>query len=80
MHAGDVVVRAGEQPVATTGDWSKALKNSHGKPLNIVVMRDRKEQTLTLTPDGKRRSSLDQPADPDGAAFAHLGFSWMPHS
>ena len=58
MRAGDVVVRADARPVNSTSDWAKAIKNSHGHPLEIVVMRDKKEQTLTLTPDGKKRSSL----------------------
>jgi serine protease Do len=59
MHAGDVVIRADAKPVTSTGDWAKAIKNSHGHPLTITVMRDKKEQTLTLTPDSKKRSSLD---------------------
>jgi S1-C subfamily serine protease len=81
MRAGDVVVRANEKPVISTGDWAKAIKNSHGHPLAIVVLRDKKEQTLTLTPDGKKRSSLGGPIeDFDRAAVDHLGFSWMPHS
>jgi C-terminal processing protease CtpA/Prc len=81
MHAGDVVVRADTKQVTSTGDWSKAIKNSHGKPLTIVVLRDKKEQTLTLTPDGKKRSSLEQPMDDsERVVLAHLGFSWMPRS
>jgi serine protease Do len=80
MRAGDVVVRADSHPVTSTGDWAKALKSSHGKPLSIVVLRDKKEQTLTLIPDGKKRSSLDQPTDPNGTVLAHLGFSWMSRS
>jgi S1-C subfamily serine protease len=79
MHAGDVVVEANTKPVANTNDWAKAIKNSHGRPLTIVVLRDKKQQTLTLTPDSKKRSSLDEPA-PNPAAFAHPGLSWMPNS
>jgi S1-C subfamily serine protease len=79
MHAGDVVIRADAKPVTSTGDWAKAIKASHGHPLSITVMRDKKEQTLTLTPDSKKRSSLDP--DPDQqvpVAVAHLGFSFLP--
>jgi S1-C subfamily serine protease len=61
MHAGDVVIRANAKAVASTGDWAKAIKNSHGHPLAVVVVRDKKEQTLTLTPDSKKRSSLENP-------------------
>ena len=64
LHAGDVVIRANSRPVTSTGDWAKAIKNSHGHPFAIVVMRDKKEQTLTLTPDSKKRSSLNQPNPP----------------
>ncbi len=81
MHAGDVVVRADSKQVASTNDWAKAVKNCHGHSLSIVVLRDKKEQTLTLTPDSKKRSSLDQPSESAAPlAMAHLGFAWMPHS
>ena len=81
MQVCDVILRANDKPVTNAGDWAKAVKNSHGHPLTIVVLRDKKEQTLTLTPDGKRRSSLEGPTqDSNGAVVAHLGFSWMPHS
>jgi serine protease Do len=79
MRAGDVVVRANARSVRTTNDWAKSIKNSHGQPLTVVVLRDKKEQTLTLTPDGKKRSSVEGPADDDNAAaVAHPGLSWLP--
>ena len=59
MHAGDVVVRANDKPIASTGEWTKAIKDSHGRPLAIIVVRDKREQTLTLTPDSKKHSSLE---------------------
>jgi S1-C subfamily serine protease len=81
MQACDVIVKANEHAIATSGDWSKAIKNSHGKPLTVVVLRDKKQQTLTLTPDGKKRSSVNQPGENgDGISLAHLGPSWMPRS
>jgi serine protease Do len=67
--------------VTTVNDWAKAIKNSHGQPLTVVVLRDKKEQTLTLAPDSKKRSSLDQPGDDSNRGdLAHLGLSWMPRS
>jgi serine protease Do len=60
FHAGDVVIRADKYTVTSVNDWSKAIKSSHGQPLTVVVLRDKKEQTLTLAPEGKRHSSLDQ--------------------
>ena len=78
MRAGDVVIRASDRPVTSTNDWFKAIKNSHGHSLAIVVLRDKKEQTLTLTPDSKRRSSLDEPSDELDPVAAHMGLSWVP--
>jgi C-terminal processing protease CtpA/Prc len=76
MRAGDVVVQADAKPVVSTNDWAKAIKDSHGHSLTIVVMRDKKQQTLTLTPDSKKRSSLQQPTqEPDPVALSHLGLS-----
>ena len=78
MRAGDVVVRANAKPVASSADWTKAIKDSHGRPLAVVVLRDKKELTLTLTPDNKRRSSLEQPSqDFQRAVLAPNGFFWL---
>ncbi|HXE09066.1 MAG TPA: PDZ domain-containing protein [Acidobacteriaceae bacterium] len=83
MHAGDVVVRANDKPVASTGDWSKAVKNTKGKPFRVVVLRDKKEQTLTLMPDSRKHSALEFPVlqiEQAPAAIARLGLSWLPGS
>jgi serine protease Do len=58
MRAGDVVVRVNSISVANGTDWTKTVHDNKGKPVPVVVLRDKHEQTLTLTPDGKKRSSL----------------------
>jgi serine protease Do len=58
LKAGDVVVKINSISVANGTDWTKTVHDNRGKPVPVVVLRDKHEQTLTLTPDGKKRSSL----------------------
>lgn len=58
LKAGDVVVQINSVPVSNGTDWTRAVHDNRGKPVPVVVLRDKHEQTLTLTPDGKKRSSL----------------------
>jgi len=58
MRAGDVVLKINAISVASAADWLKTVHENRGRPLPVVVLRDRKEQTLTLTPDSKKRSSV----------------------
>ncbi len=58
MKAGDVVVKINSISVANGTDWTKTVHDNKGRPLPVVVLRDKQERTLTLTPDGKKRSSL----------------------
>jgi serine protease Do len=58
LKAGDVVVKVNSVPVSNGTDWTKTVHDNKGKPVPVVVIRDKHEQTLTLTPDGKKRSSL----------------------
>jgi S1-C subfamily serine protease len=58
LKAGDVVVRINSIPVANGNDWTKTVHDNKGKPVPVVVLRDKQVKTLTLTPDGKKRSSL----------------------
>lgn len=75
MHAGDVVVRAASRTVSTLGDWARALKSGKNKSVAVVVLRDKKEQTLMLTLDTKKRSSVERPAEPV-ADTSRLGLSF----
>ena len=59
MKAGDVVVKVNQIAVGNGSEWARLMHENKGKPVNLVVLRDKHEQTLTLTPDGKRRSAIE---------------------
>jgi len=56
FRAGDVIVKVNDRPVHDTSDFSHALHSSSGPTASVVVMRDRREQTLTLTLPEKKDS------------------------
>jgi serine protease Do len=58
MKAGDVVVRINSIALSNGADWTKIVHDNRGRPVPVVVLRDKHEQTLTLIPDAKKRSSL----------------------
>ena len=59
FRAGDVVVKVNGQPVHDTSDFTHVLRSSSGSTATITVMRDKREQTLTLTlPEKKDSGSL----------------------
>jgi serine protease Do len=49
MHAGDVIVKVADQPIHDTSDFTHALHSHHAGSVNVGVIRDKREQTLTLT-------------------------------
>jgi len=54
MRAGDVIIRVGDQPVHDTSDFTHALHSHSTGSVSVGVIRDRREQTLTITlPDRK---------------------------
>jgi S1-C subfamily serine protease len=58
MKAGDVVVRINSIALSNGADWTKTVHDNRGRAMPVVVLRDKHEQTLTLIPDAKKRSSL----------------------
>ena len=56
LRAGDVLLRGDGVVLATTSDWTKCLKASKGKPVALTVWREKREQMLTLMPEGKKHS------------------------
>jgi S1-C subfamily serine protease len=65
LRAGDVVVRVNEVAVTSGNEWTKTVHQNKGKPVTLVVLRDRREQTMTMTPDGRKRSCVVWPFQDD---------------
>jgi len=49
LRAGDVIVRVGDQKITDSSDWSEALRNGKNGKVSVVIVRDKKEQTLSLS-------------------------------
>jgi membrane-associated protease RseP (regulator of RpoE activity) len=48
LHAGDVITRVGDQPVHDTSDFTHFLHSHAAGTVHVGVIRDKKEQTLTI--------------------------------
>jgi serine protease Do len=48
LKAGDVITTANGQKMATLGEWMKMLHANRGKQIQLTLMRNHKEETVTL--------------------------------
>jgi predicted metalloprotease with PDZ domain len=58
FRAGDVIVRVNGEPINDTGDFTHALRGRKDNTVNVNIIRDKKEQTLTLTLPERKESEL----------------------
>ncbi|HEX4004774.1 MAG TPA: PDZ domain-containing protein [Acidobacteriaceae bacterium] len=49
LRAGDVITKVNGRIVATTSQWMRTMHANRGKQVQLTVMRDRKEATVTMT-------------------------------
>jgi membrane-associated protease RseP (regulator of RpoE activity) len=57
FRAGDVIVRVGKEPVHDSSDFSHSLQSHRGGgPVSIGIIRDKREQTITLSLPERRQS------------------------
>jgi membrane-associated protease RseP (regulator of RpoE activity) len=59
LKAFDVVVKVGTDVIATTADWDRALRSNEGKSVQVIVLRDKKQQTLNLQVASRKRGALE---------------------
>ena len=58
FKAGDIIVRVNNQKVADRGDWRSAVRNNRAGKLTVGIVRDRREQNLTISlPETSRNHS-----------------------
>lgn len=61
LKAFDVILKVGAEAVATTADWDRALRSNQNKPVQVTILRDRKQQVITLQVDSKhKRAELEE--------------------
>ena len=48
MKAGDVVLRVNGKTMVSGNDWLHEIRENRGKPIQVVVIRNRAEQTITM--------------------------------
>ena len=61
FKAFDVILKVGADSINTSADWDRDLRSNRGKPVQVTILRDRKQQTLTLQVDSKHRSAVSAP-------------------
>jgi serine protease Do len=58
FHAGDVIVKVNDQLVHDSSDFTHALRESRGESATVTVVRDKKEQTFTITLPARKDSGM----------------------
>ncbi len=60
FRAGDVIVKVNGESISDSGDFSHALHGRKDNSVTVSIIRDKKEQNLTLTvPDRNQSKVLD---------------------
>jgi membrane-associated protease RseP (regulator of RpoE activity) len=59
LKAFDVILKVGSEPVTNLAGWDRALRSNQGKAVQVTVLRDKKQLTLTLQVDSKHKGSLE---------------------
>jgi len=54
LKAYDVILKIGADGIATTADWDRSLRANQNKPVQVTILRDRRQQAVTLQVDSKR--------------------------
>jgi len=59
LKAFDVILRVGPEAIKTISDWDRSLQANQGKPVQVTILRDKKQQTVTLQVDSKHHGEME---------------------
>jgi serine protease Do len=57
LKAGDVVLKVNNDTMVSRNDWLHAIRNNKGKQIQVTVVRNKKEQILTMIAGEPKRKS-----------------------
>ncbi len=57
LRAFDVILKIGPETVTNVAGWDRALRANQGKRVQVTILRDRRQQVLTLNVDSKHHQS-----------------------
>ena len=66
LKAFDVILKVGPDAITNLAGWDRALRENEGKPVQVTILRDKKQQTLTLQVDSKHKQGEMQMVEPFG--------------
>jgi serine protease Do len=69
IKAGDVITRVGDSRVTTAADVSNRLRSARGASTPVVLLRERKEMTVTVTISDDRASTRQRRAAVDARIY-----------
>jgi len=64
LKAFDVILKVGPEAVTNLAGWDRALRANQGKSVQVTILRDKKQQTVTLQVDSKRNHGALKPEKP----------------
>jgi membrane-associated protease RseP (regulator of RpoE activity) len=70
LKAGDVIVKVEDESVEDVSDLHMALRDRRDKDVHLTIVRERREQTVTVPPLPRKSS--------DNSLENESGFSWTP--
>jgi predicted metalloprotease with PDZ domain len=61
LKAGDVLLKFNQEELVTRNDWERNLRGSIGKQAQITILRDKKQQVVTVQVEAKKHGALEMP-------------------
>lgn len=56
LKAGDVIVKVAQDRISNTSDWRRLMRGQKAGPIAITILRDRREQTISIKLPERRSS------------------------
>jgi membrane-associated protease RseP (regulator of RpoE activity) len=73
LRAFDVILKVGSEAMTNLAGWEHALRANHGRPVQVTILRDKTQQTITLQVESKHRQSRLERDLPAGSGPAMAG-------